>query len=371
VKGITTREVIQTLHESSGKIHRWGNAVDGSPILSVQCGGLQKPAVLVTAGVHAHEAGGVWAALKLIARLQTQQEVHILPLRDPFGFSGVNHCLSFAAGYQISLADHSGILTYLNAQARLIWQQEQMRCFQFGGMGFMWHPQTGDLEAFNRVNDQMTFVTRQNPNKFSTLFGKHVMLVNPAPYTEPGGMMGRCWHAWISTDGRWLNLNRGFGENEKPVEVAALQNALETIQPGLVIDLQEDDTDGFWFARPFSQSHAVVTSDLLSGVLEARQEKQFPLYHVAQMKADLHRDLEIPGYLQPDEVLPGVFWLNQNRLGQGENFLSYAADNASAIGVEAPLRFPLEQRVLDTVHILSTFITGWQQCMSSIKGTMS
>lgn len=56
----------------------------------------------------------MWAALALLAQLQTQQEVHILPLRDPFGFSGVNHCLSVAAGDQISLADHAGILAYLD-----------------------------------------------------------------------------------------------------------------------------------------------------------------------------------------------------------------------------------------------------------------
>jgi len=111
---MTTRRVIKALNERSAKPHHWGNAVDGTPLLSAQCGGLKKPPVLVTAGVHAHEVGGVWAALALLAQLQTQQEVHILPLRDPFGFSGVNHCLSVAAGDQISLADHAGILAYLD-----------------------------------------------------------------------------------------------------------------------------------------------------------------------------------------------------------------------------------------------------------------
>jgi len=236
-----------------------------------------------------------------------------------------------------------------------------MRCFELGDMGFVWHPEAAGLEAFKRLNVRMPAVLKEHPNEFSVLLGKRVLLLNPAPYGEPGSRMARCWHAWISPGGRWLNLNRGFGEAEKPAEVSALQNALDTIQPGPVIDLQEDDTAGFWFARPFSQDHDPAASHLFSAALETIQPKQIPLYHASQMKAEMHRDLEVQGFLQPDEVFPTVYCLNQARLGQGENFLSYAVHQAAAIGIEAPLRRPLERRVMETVDILSAFITTWQQ----------
>ena len=364
MEGMTTQRAAQALNESSGILHHWGSAVDGAAILSAQCGGQRKPAVLITAGVHAHEVGGVWAALELMEQLQTQQEVHILPLRDPFGFSGVNHCLSFAAGSQIALADHASILGYLGEHASIIWQQDDINCFKLGDLGFVWHPELKGLESFQRVNAQMTAALKEEPFVFSALFGKRVMMVNPAPYSEPGARMARCWHAWISTDGRWLNLNRGFGEAEQPAEVSALQNALEIIQPGLVIDLQEDDTAGFWFARPFSHRDDPLTSHLFSAAFETIQEKQIPLYHASQMKTEIHRDLEIQGFLQPDEMFPGVYWLNQTLLGQGENFLSYAGHRAAAIGIEAPMKLPLKRRVKETVDILSAFITGWQQRVS-------
>ncbi len=358
-RALTTQDVIQTLMDDPGAVHQWGSALDGSAILSAQCGGTQKPAVLITAGVHAHEVGGVHAALQLLGSLKTQQEVHILSLRDPFGFSGVNHCLSFASGQETNLEDHAGILAYLSSHGRLIWQQDRLHCFQLGDMGFIWQPQPAGLEGFNQVNARLSAALVEHPEVFSCLFGKRVLLVNPAPFTEHDGLMKRCWHARINQQGKWLNLNRGFGEFDQPGEVAALQRTLETIQPGLVIDLQEDDTPGFWFTAPLSQANDSTTVRIFHIVHQAVQGKQIPVYRAVEMKADSHRDLEIEGFLQPDEMHPEVFWLNQNRLGQGENLLSYAGRHAVVIGVEAPLQRSLGRRVAETVFIVSTIVQNW------------
>ncbi len=186
-----------------------------------------------------------------------------------------------------------------------------------------------------------------------------MLLVNPAPFTETNGLMKRCWHARISQNGKWLNLNRGFGEFDQPGEVAALQRALETIQPGLVIDLQEDDTPGFWFAAPLSQAKDSTTAHIFHVVHQAVLEKQIPVYRAVEMKADSHRDLEIEGFLLPDEMHPEVFWLNQDRLGQGENLLSYAGRHAAVIGVESPLRRSFAHRVAEIVFIVSTIVQNW------------
>jgi hypothetical protein len=365
---ITTLGVIQALNESSGILHQWGSAVDGTPIHSIQCGGKEKPAVMITAGVHAHEAAGVHAALQLAMELNARHEVYILPLRDPFGFSGVNHCLGFAAGKEILLEDDTSLLDFLFSHASQVWQWDRCYCFQIGEMGFIWQPQPAGLEGFIGVNAHMTMAVRDHPDVFCPLFGKHVMLMNPAPFTERNGLMARCWHAWISPEGAWLNLNRGFGEQGQPGEVAALQRALETIQPGLVIDLQEDDTPGFWFAAPYSQANRTVFAQVLPACLQAVIENQFPVYSAVQMRADSHRDLKIEGFLQPEGEYPGFFWLNQERIGQGQNLLSYAAGPAVAFGVESPMQRPLGHRVAGTVLVVSTLISKWESLLFHGKG---
>ena len=77
------------------------------------------------------------AALNLLDTLETEHEVHILPLRDPFGFVGVNHCLAFAAGEPIEIQSHRAALDYLLMHGRLIWSEEMMHIFTLGDLGFV------------------------------------------------------------------------------------------------------------------------------------------------------------------------------------------------------------------------------------------
>ena len=90
---LTTTGVIEALYASGKAVQEWGRAIDGTPILSASTGAGKSPAILITAGVHASESAGVHAALNLLKQLDIDHEVHILPLRDPYGFAGVNHCL--------------------------------------------------------------------------------------------------------------------------------------------------------------------------------------------------------------------------------------------------------------------------------------
>ena len=85
---MTTSDVIDALHASVKPLHEWGQAIDGTPMLAARAGGDKQPAIFITAGSHAIEPAGVYAALNLLQMLDTEHEVHILPLRDPLGFAG-------------------------------------------------------------------------------------------------------------------------------------------------------------------------------------------------------------------------------------------------------------------------------------------
>ena len=58
-------------------------------------------------------------------------------MRDPYGVSGVDHCLSFAAGKAVRVADTGEALTFLVAKAEQLWQADDVHLFKLGDVGFM------------------------------------------------------------------------------------------------------------------------------------------------------------------------------------------------------------------------------------------
>ena len=90
---LTTEDVLDILRASGKPLTEWGKALDGTPMLGARTGGEKQPAIFITAGAHCTETAGVHSALNLLEMLDTEHAVHVLPLRDPLGFGGVNRCL--------------------------------------------------------------------------------------------------------------------------------------------------------------------------------------------------------------------------------------------------------------------------------------
>src|SRR2546423_3458766 len=140
----TPAAVIDALRASGKPLHEWGRAVDGTPLLAARTGGEQQPAIFITAGSHAPETAGVHAALNLLRMLDTKHETHVLPLRDPLGFSGVNHALSFALGQPVAVPDYTAALEFLRTHGELLRSEETLQLFLLVQLGFMWDtPQPG------------------------------------------------------------------------------------------------------------------------------------------------------------------------------------------------------------------------------------
>ncbi|MBI9043530.1 MAG: hypothetical protein JEZ06_03540 [Anaerolineaceae bacterium] len=337
----------------------WGYGVDQSPIVSIKVGGTVKPSVLICAGVHAHESAGVFAALELIRHLDTQLEVSILPLRDPFGFSGVKHCLRIASGLSVELNSHSDAFRFLEKHGTKLLKIDDLEIFLLGKFGFIWYPIQSGLEGFEYVNNRMKILLKKETQKLRLLRGKSVMLLNPAVDYEGSREMQRCWHAFVDDEGAWKNLNRFPESGYIPSEVRAMQNMFSTINPGLIIDLQEDGASGFWLAAPPQDNMAVL--QIGKAMLETFMQNKYSIYTVHSMSRDGHRDLEIPGFLEVECSHPGFFWMKQDLMQEGSNLLSFAAQKCTAIGVEAPLILPLKERVNGIVEGVKAGIRAWEE----------
>ncbi|MCJ7624822.1 MAG: hypothetical protein MUO76_15080, partial [Anaerolineaceae bacterium] len=216
------------------------------------------------------------------------------------------------------------------------------------------------LKGFEYVNDRMKGLLRKYPQRLRSLWGKPVMLVNPAPEFAGAGEMQRCWHGFVDENGGWLNLNRSFGAENPPPEVSALEYMILSLKPRLIIDMQEDDVPGFWVAAPHQQDNSTVV-EIGQVILEAVRVEGCSICTLEQMAEQKHRDLELFGFLLPERQQNGFFWLNQDLLKEGPNLLSYAAGYGLSIGIESPLGYSLEKRVNATVNGVQDAIRFWSQ----------
>jgi hypothetical protein len=361
---LTTPDVLETMRASGRPLHRWGRAVDGEPILSVRAGGDRQPPIFVTAGAHAHEPAGVHAALALLRALDTEHEVHILPLRDPFGFAGVNHCLSVAAGERVHVSSHLEALDYLRAHAIPLASSGELALFRLGDFGFVWNIPTPGCEGSRPMAHFIQALARQEPDVLRPLWGKSVLLMLTMTDAEGVGELQHCYHQLFSPTGEWLHLNRLFGRQDAPPEVAAVDFLMEQVKPGLTCDLHEGAEQGFWLSVPRPTGSPERVLAMAQAFLEAIHERGYPVTTYEEWVAIYQvTDQERVG---PEPRLPGLLWTNTLRAGQGHNLGSYAALAGVAIDTEAPITQPLAVRVDGITRGIAAAIRVWEESLERI-----
>jgi hypothetical protein len=358
---LTTAELLEILGASGKPLKEWGQAIDGTPMLSACTGGHKQPAIFITAGVHSNETAGIHAALNLLKLLDTEHEVHILPLRDPFGFAGVQHCLSFAAGESVQVSNHEEVLDYLQARAELLWQGEQMHLFKLGEVGFVWNVLLPGLDSFWDILTRIGQLAQEEPNRLESLKGKSVMLVNPDTGFEGAGEMRRCWHAVISADGQWVHLNRLFGRRDAPPEVKAVDRLMQTVRPGLTCDLHEGNGHGFWMPIPRPEKEAERVFEMTRTYFDTIRARAYPITDYDDWRATDHTATGSPDWMKPEPRLPGMFWANTLQRGEGHNLSTYACLFGIGFGTEAPLSQPLAMRVDGITHGVLAAIKVWEE----------
>lgn len=360
---LTSKDVVWILEHSGRALHEWGKAEDGTPMLAARTGGLKLPAIFITAGVHSSEAAGVHAALRLLDELETDHEVHILPLRDPMGFAGVQHCLQTAAKSSLQVSNHAETLAFLQAQADLLWQEQELYLFQLGEMGFAWCPHQPGLDGYWQMGNLIGEVSQKHPDVVRSLFGKSVMLIDPNPDSEGAATMTRCWHALFSRDGAWRHLNRMFGEDGAPPEVAAVDDLMRTVKPGLTCDLHEGNGSGFWLPIPRPERNEERSFLMAKAYFETIHRCGYPVTDYADWLATDHtpQTAHDPNWMLPDERLPGLFWVDTLQRKEGHNLTTYAALGGVGFGTEGPMSRPLAMRIDGITNGILASIRVWEQ----------
>lgn len=342
---LTTSGVLAALHDSGCPLREWGRAIDGTPMLAAQVGGSRQPAVFLTAGAHSSETAGVHACLALLESLETDHEVHILPLRDPVGFAGVDRCLSLASGDDVHMDDPNASLDFLQDRAELLWSEADLHLFLLGDLGFVWAPPLPGLDTFWRQFNLTSRLPREVPDAIRPLHGKTVFLINANSTIEGSGALQRCYHTVLDADGQWLHLNRFFGLDDAPPEVAAVDKLIQTIRPGLTVDLHEGNGEGFWLPIPRPRQHEELVLEMSRAFFSHIQERSYPIEGYEHWRQTHGIDDRTPDYMQPEPRQPGHFWLHQEEQDEGPNLMTYAARVGIGYGTEAPMELPLAVRV--------------------------
>lgn len=357
---LTTTDVIASLEGNGHSLREWGKARDGTPMLSARVGGDRRPAVFITAGAHCTETAGVHASLDLIDSLDTEREVHILPLRDPLGFAGVSHCLSFASGLSVAFPDPEASLDYLRKRAQLLWGEGDIYLFQLGELGFVWAPPQPGLDTFWRAFALTSRLPRDEPEVLEPLRGKTVLLLNVNSDIEGSGAMQRCYHTVLGRQNEWLHLNRFFGRDDAPPEVAAVDRLIQTVRPGLTIDLHEGNGEGFWLPIPRREDGEELVFEMSRAFLDYIHQQGYPVTDFEQWRATNGIDTPDPDWMLPEPRLPGLFWLQQELKDEGPNLMTYASRIGIGYGTEGPMIRPLAMRTDGLANGTKAAIRVWE-----------
>jgi len=360
---LSTADVLGALRASGKPLHEWGRAIDGTPLLAARTGGDKRPAIFITAGSHAPETAGVHAALTLLRSLETDHETHILPLRDPLGFDGVNACLSCAAGETVGVPTHDAVLDYLTARGRLLWDDGHSRIFKLGAFGFMWRPATDGIDSMMRMTSGMVELMRDDPGAVRPLWGARVMLLCAMRNIEGSGELQRCLHGVISERGEWMHLNRFFGRDDAPPEVAAVDRLVRSIQPGLTCDLHEGNGVGFWMPMRRPRDNPERVFDMTKAFFDEITSRRYPVATYENVVAtDYNYGKNYPSqWWVPEPRLPGMIWADGLLRNQGYNLIDYAGLFGIGYGTEAPMEQPLAVRADGIVHGIGAAIRVWER----------
>jgi hypothetical protein len=359
---LTTADVLETLRASGKPTQEWGRALDSTPMLSARTGGHKQPAIFITAGAHSDETAGVHAALNLLNLLDIEHEVHILPLRDPFGFYGAAYCLSFAAGQPVKVADHAEILQYLKEHAVLVWHEYDMYIFKLGEIGFVWNPTQPGIDNYWAMMGRIGKLAKEDPGLLKPLSGKSVMLINSADI-DGARSMQRCWHAVLSERMEWLHLNRFFGRSNAPPETEAVDRLMQTLHPGLTCDLHEGNGEGFWMPIPKPERNREQVMKMSRAYFGYIASRGYPVETYEHWLTTDHTSTPDPNWMVPEPSLPGLFWVKTTLRGEGPNLMDYAGMFGVAYGTEAPMEQPLAMRVDGITRGIQAAIKVWEETL--------
>ena len=293
----------------------------GRPVVAAEAGGDEDPPIVLTAGAHATEQAGVAAAVELLDRLETDHRLYVVPTRDPVGVDGYGAALEMALGESVSFDTYDELEELLRAEADLVVDGEVVVGL-IGDYGFgVARPRDGTSGA-RRLSDAL--LDLEGDPHMDPLCGRRIFLISGQPRVEGTGDFGRLYTRVVSPEGENLHLNRYIGSAWAPPESRAVRELLDSVQPGLFVDLHEYSGDGYWVSTRPKADEATERRERDIG--RAMTET------VADAGGDLVSLTEFLGEESEDdhyftELEAGLWDLDYRTRGEGFNATDYAAEH--------------------------------------------
>lgn len=323
--------------------HSWrvlGAAPDQSPLVAVKTGGTKQPAVFITAGSHSTEHAGVFAAVELIDRLQTEHEVWVLPARDPIGLSGYAHALSLGLGHRPELDSLEAAESLLRRQGEVLHDSGDTLLAVIGDYGY------ANRDLYRRVEQAAPYL--------EPLKGRRIYFPSRAQDMPAAGPLERAYTLVVTPDGEVLHLNRFHDTSWAPAEVRCTRRLMSEIKPALTLDLHEHGRGGFFWMSARRQR----TGD--DEIWERRIAAE-AIGAVAAGGALLADDDFSPGSFFA-RLQQGVYWLDAQQRGEGLNLVDFAARRyGPAFTIETGMRGPFSQRVEQHLLVARTAVKVFEQ----------
>jgi hypothetical protein len=245
------------------------------PVWLAQLGGQRLPAILITAGSHADEVAGVFAALSLARTLHTDHRVYLVPCRDPVGWNGFAHTLHRldpAAG---------DIETYAQACAALrasevLFDDEGQLIARVAGHVFATQP-TPTWTSTEITRHRLPVLLARQPGLAAQLQDTRVTV--PGNVAVEDGRTPYSYGGHTAYVGRGFSaqFNRFFDRPDAPPEVSALRSLADRIKPGLTLDLHEGFSGSFYlFIDPEAR---LSTRELATSMVDAVRDAGGQIAH--------------------------------------------------------------------------------------------
>lgn len=310
----TNADVLHLIKTSGRPYRVLATTLNDLPLYVIETGGEKTPPILITAGVHAGEPSGVYAALALAHCLRSDHKVYIIPARDPFAWEGYTRALSYALGQNITLPNHQAAEDLLTRGGEVICREGSLIVSQVGDLVFACMRPRTDTTGPQEIWRRLRIISKTVPGLADRLSGQRIILPTNLPQIEGCGAFDRAYTVVGRPDGRIHSLHDIYDMADPPIEVAAVRRLVDEIKPGLFLDLHEGQLDQFYlFAASLGSDLAENIAKAMFGAVTQRG------YHIStRQELETRNGPEVMAtYMDP---IPGVFVRKETLAPSGPPF---------------------------------------------------
>lgn len=337
-------DVVARIRDAGLEASSLGTTAMGDPLVAARhpgALGASSPEVLITAGAHAGEPAGVYAALDILTSWDDDLPLTVVPLRDPFAFEGMQRCLERVTGERPQLSDHHDLEEFLLAHSqRTVCHEGDFVLVDLGSAVAASLPPSTPPSGPRLIEQRINALLAAEPSLVAELAGRRVFYPSNAGETsEDVGDFDRAFSAEISTQGLVRDMNRRFGQPDAATEVRLVSDLVSAVSPFVSLDLHEGQGSSFYlFVSNYgSDERTTRYADAIMDRLEGQGLRPTTLADVeARLGSGVRQNFT--------EGRPGVL-VERPSDSPPYQFAGFASQFGPSLTVESGRWAPLAQRV--------------------------